>query len=626
MYRRRFFGFVEVGRLFVLLACVAAVVTGAHATVWVEFADETATRLAGDPDLTTSDSEEKDYAWGDVDMDGDTDLVVVRKEPFTSSGKRVNVLLINDNGVLTERTTEFASASLYAGDSGFDSATNDRDVVLVDVDRDGWLDMVTAPTLSDGDPKEVGHPRIYMNLGCSGACDGTDDWLGFRYEPDRIPSMLSHSSQAGHNPRFCAVAFGDVDGDLYPDLYFGDYDSGPSMPSGADYNDKLLLNHGASNPGHFYDNTFDNFPGQITIPGSSPAPFEVSAFGAADVLADMNGDGTVDILKQTSLNPPQYVGIAYNDPDDEGFFSTFEVAYLNQPYHINVGDLNNDEKLDFVVADDGDDRYVLNQNTEADGTVNFVSYLYDFENASNPGHESDDDGFGSNNLIVDLNNDGWNDVLIADVDVDIFGYSRRMHIYKNLGGEPGDQVILQEQVSGTNCSFIFGNPASCLVTGIPSNLLECVHDVAVFDINGDGWKDMVLGRCNGTDVWMNQPQLTAAGRVPDGNDEPGPQLTLDKIEGVGLRITFDFGDSCKLEDTDYEIYHGDIGDWDSHEPLTCSTGSSTNVELLVDPPGDKYYIIVPHNNEVEGHYGVGTGYIRGQGADSCRFKFDEDCP
>ena len=139
---------------------------------WVHFADETDTRLVADPALGVDDTEEKDYAWGDVDRDGDIDLVVVRKQPYTTTTPKPNLLLVNEAGVLVDRTAEFATDSDVAGDQGFQTPTNDRDVQLVDLDLDGWLDIVTASTHSDGQPKHIGHPRIYINKGGTGRAAG----------------------------------------------------------------------------------------------------------------------------------------------------------------------------------------------------------------------------------------------------------------------------------------------------------------------------------------------------------------------------------------------------------------------------------------------------------------------
>ena len=38
---------------------------------WVQFTNETATRISANAQISTSDPEEKDYIWGDVDNDGD---------------------------------------------------------------------------------------------------------------------------------------------------------------------------------------------------------------------------------------------------------------------------------------------------------------------------------------------------------------------------------------------------------------------------------------------------------------------------------------------------------------------------------------------------------------------------
>jgi hypothetical protein len=58
---------------------------------WITFTNQTGTRLptgAGQntASLTTTCPEEKDYAWGYVDQDGDVDVIVVRKRPLSCEG------------------------------------------------------------------------------------------------------------------------------------------------------------------------------------------------------------------------------------------------------------------------------------------------------------------------------------------------------------------------------------------------------------------------------------------------------------------------------------------------------------------------------------------------------------
>ena len=91
-----------------LLALPSASPIGAS---WVDFVDDTATRLVAAPANGVDDAEEKSFAWGDLDRDGDIDLIVARKQPWSTPGKRSNVLLINESGVLTERTADFATDS-----------------------------------------------------------------------------------------------------------------------------------------------------------------------------------------------------------------------------------------------------------------------------------------------------------------------------------------------------------------------------------------------------------------------------------------------------------------------------------------------------------------------------------
>ena len=454
---------------------------------WPVYADETATRLIADPSVGVSDVQEKDYAWGDVDQDGDVDLVVVRKQAFNTPGRFRNVLFMNEgiaeghgiNGVLVDRTSQYATDATDGG-QGFLDLTADRDVALVDVNDDGWLDIVTSTTYGDGLPKSISHPRIYINK----KNDGGGNWLGFRYEVSRTPTMPIA-------PNFCGIAYGDVSGDGRPDLYFVDYNN--------TLEDRLWINDGT---GGFVDES------------EARLTFEMreSDFGVHAVIADINGDGVADIVKDrgsTATTLPLRVSISYNDLAAEGFFDVFDVVYDGNPYHVDVADLNNDGMLDLVVEDDGTDRYFLNQGNLPSGEANFISHFFSPQG----------DSFGGNILVRDLDNDGFQDVLIADVDVDCCGCSRFMRIWRNRGDVP--DVTFEQRTDS-----------------IPLAARTGTHDVAAMDINGDGWRDLVIGTCTGTSIWIAQPGLAFS--YPQGlpasevtpAQETTYQVQIDLIAGA----------------------------------------------------------------------------------------------
>jgi hypothetical protein len=267
-------------------------------------------------------------------------------------------------------------------------------------------------------------------------------------------------------PNACGVAVGDVTNDGFPDIYITTYFQGLS--------DRLLINNG---DGSFTDETLSRMTTTMVSSG----------FGTAAAIVDMNGDGAPDVVR--SENGP--FKATYNKPTQIGVFDKHETASSGAHYGMSIGDLNNDGKMDVVVGDDGSDRFLLNVGNGTDGMANFESKTFSFVSGG-------DDGFGNNSRVVDLNNDGFRDVLIADVDVDIGGCSRRLHMYRNLGNLPS--VTLQDQGTG----------------GIPESELTGSHDVAVFDLNGDGWNDVIVGRCAGIRVFINQPPIGLAVSYPDG--------------------------------------------------------------------------------------------------------------
>jgi hypothetical protein len=429
---------------------------------WATFVNETASRVNAANNMFASDPEEKDFAFGDLDQDGDIDLVVARKGPFTTNIPKPNVLLMNEgvkegqafNGVLVDRTQEFATAADNGG-QGFKDATNDRNIAMGDVNGDGWLDVVTAPALAPANaPKAISHPRVYINLGD----DENGNWLGLKFELARTP-------QLSPIPNACGLGLGDVTGDGLAEIYIADYFNSAG--------DKLLINNGS---GFFTDETLARMTSGMASSG----------FGTAAAIVDINNDGKNDLVK--SENGP--FKTTYNNPANQGFFNKQTTPSSGAHYNMSVAELNNDGKFDIIISDDGSDRYLLNDGTNADGSTKFISKTYSFQGGG-------DDGIAGNSASADLNNDGWNDVIIADVDVDIPGCSRRAHIYRNLGNAP--VVTLQEQGAV-----------------IPNSNLVGTHDIAIFDLNGDGWKDIIVGRCSGSAIWMNVPPVGLAFTYPNG--------------------------------------------------------------------------------------------------------------
>jgi len=149
-----------------------------------------------------------------------------------------------------------------------------------------------------------------------------------------------------------------------------------------------------------------------------------------------------------------------------------------------------------------------------------------------------------------------------------------------------------------------------------------VHDVAVFDLDGDAWKDLIIGRCAGTQVWMNTPPGTPAGALD--MTAPASQLRLGR-NALGL-LTLTWGPSCVAGDTGYGVYAGTLGIPGSHVRVTCATSGATG-HVMLPPPGDAYFLVVPHNETYEGSYGkTSAGASRPAAGDACRPQYVAACP
>lgn len=428
---------------------------------WVSWVDETSTRLQ----LSTvplNDTLEKDVAHGDFDRDGDEDAVIVRKVPWSTAGGAANVLLMNEGGVLIDRTV------LFGGGLGI--ADDTRDILVFDAQGDGWPDLVTASTFLE-------QPRMFFNLGV----DINGNWLGF------VESLNWFSPLFSPGPKFCAVYDGDVDGDGDLDLYFSDYDS--------PLEDRLLINDGA---GHFTDETTTRFP-----TGANN-----SVFGTSSFICDFNLDGFNDILKCSGSFEP--LKMLYNN--GSGVFPGFQLLPSTSVYMARTIDHDLDGWMDIYVVSDGQDYLLVNGGVNAQNECIWTQV--------NVAQSNRTLGFGGNVHIADVDRDGWPDVGVADVDVDIPGCTREFTILRNQ--QPNSSVLVDPENGSTRAWHENG-----------------VHDFAWMDINGDGFEDMLQGLCSGYRVYMAVPFAAAepygagtggAAGVPEIGSTTAPYLGNPNFE------------------------------------------------------------------------------------------------
>ncbi len=402
---------------------------------WVEFEEVTMTNIQISQDLGVNDTFEKDLFSADLDNDGDQDIIIVRKVRFSTPGGKPNVLVMNESGVMIDRTAALAPQFL--------DETDDRDVIAVDVNNDGWLDVITATTF--------GHiPRVYMNLG-----EVKGIWQGLEYVDDDnriLPFAIP--------PQFCAIAAGDVNGDTFPDLFLVDYAN--------QLEDRLLINDGN---GFFIDETDTRMTEAMSE----------SVFGTSTEIYDMNNDGFNDIVKVSSSgsNPPSgstvpQVRILYND--GSGQFTEMSTFNNLAPYMMELIDVDNDGRKDIFVVSDGQDKVMQNTGNDGDEIAQFD--INDISNSPNT------EFFGGNTFSVDLNKDGFLDMFVADVDTDIQGCDRNMVVLKNNAG-----ASLTDPFNGANRPW----------------LTQGTFDITVADFNGDGFDDIWSGTCTGNRMFLQVP-------------------------------------------------------------------------------------------------------------------------
>jgi hypothetical protein len=378
---------------------------------------------------------------------------------------------------------------------------NGSGVGLLDYDNDGWLDiyLVNGSTYDALTGKTTPpHAALFHNNH-----DGT---------------FTNVADKAGvTNDRWgFGVAIGDFDNDGWPDIYVSNFGKNRLYRNNhdgtfTDVAEKAGVTLGNWSTGATFgdydgDGRLDLFvPGYIhydltnpPVSGSKAVAYSSCNFrgiavmcgprgleGEADHLFHNNGDGTfTDVSVKAGVNDPNKY---------YGFSSTFV-------------DLNNDGKVDLVVADDSTPNYLY--INKGNGTFEDDSYASGFA-LNQDGREVASMGLG----VGDYDNDGWDDLFITDFsdDYDV--------LYHNDGNANFSDVSYHAGVAQDTIPFLGWG-------------------TAFLDYDNDGWKDLFM--VNGhvyPGVDQHDWGTSFAQRPLLFHNEQGKKFTLvPAVENTGLAI------------------------------------------------------------------------------------------
>ena len=409
--------------------------------------------------------------------------------------------------------------------------TNGSGVGLIDYNNDGWLDIyvVNGSTFDALDGKETApHAALFRNnhdgtfTDVSAQAGVTNDRWGVGvaiadYDNDGWPDIyVSNWSKNrlyrnNHDGTFTDVAekagvqlgnwstgatWGDYDGDGRLDLFVPGYVhfDRDNLPSGGENGvpDTFCTFRGVQvncgprglkgEPDHLFHNNGDGtFTDASEKAGVSDAP---GYYGLASLFVDINNDGKMDLLVADD-STPNYLYLNKGD-------GTFEDVSYSSGYALNeagretasmgiaAGDFENNGMVDVFNTTFSDDYKPLYRNDGA-GNLTDSSYQLGIAEVSVP-------FLGWGNAFFDYDNDGWKDLIMADghvypqVDQHAWGtsFAQRPMLFHNVGGKKFEAVPAVE-----------GSGLADVMTG---------RGLAVGDLFNDGKLDVVINVLDGHPV------------------------------------------------------------------------------------------------------------------------------